>query len=123
MAVHGHHGSVRGRASALLGGVEHAHHPAAEMALQQASSDERSGGEVSFDEDQLEAARKIFGGPIAFLMSAPDLKFLPDTAVPEIELAGRSQVVKSSHLNALATDRAWYRNKVETELMKQGGED
>src|SRR3546814_10228156 len=90
MAVHGHHGSVRGRASALLGGVEHAHHPAAEMALQQASSDERSGGEVSFDEDQLEAARKIFAGPIAFLKSAPDLKFLPIPAVPKFALAGRS---------------------------------
>lgn len=56
---------------------------------------------MSFDEDQLEAARKIFAGPIAFLKSAPDLKFLPDPAVPEIAFAGRSNVGKSSLLNAL----------------------
>jgi GTP-binding protein len=48
-----------------------------------------------------ERARKLFAGPIEFLKSAPDLKFLPDPDVPEIAFAGRSNVGKSSLLNAL----------------------
>ncbi|MGB5020489.1 ribosome biogenesis GTP-binding protein YihA/YsxC [Sphingorhabdus sp.] len=45
--------------------------------------------------------KKIFSGPIAFLKSAPDLQFLPDPTVPEIAFAGRSNVGKSSLINAL----------------------
>ena len=48
-----------------------------------------------------ERARKLFAGPITFLKSAPELKFLPDPEVPEIAFAGRSNVGKSSLLNAL----------------------
>jgi GTP-binding protein len=44
---------------------------------------------------------KIFSGPIAFLKSAPELKFLPDADVPEVAFAGRSNVGKSSLINAL----------------------
>ena len=51
--------------------------------------------------DLIEEARKLFAGPIAFLKSAPDLKFLPDMAVNEVAFAGRSNVGKSSLLNAL----------------------
>ncbi|HEX7876040.1 MAG TPA: ribosome biogenesis GTP-binding protein YihA/YsxC [Sphingobium sp.] len=51
--------------------------------------------------DLIEEARKVFAGPIAFLKSAPDLKFLPDMAVNEVAFAGRSNVGKSSLLNAL----------------------
>jgi GTP-binding protein len=53
------------------------------------------------DEQLAEAARKLFAGPIAFLKSAPELKFLPDPEAPEIAFAGRSNVGKSSLLNAL----------------------
>lgn len=56
---------------------------------------------MSLDDDQIERARKIFAGPISFLKSAPDLKFLPDPVVPEVAFAGRSNVGKSSLLNAL----------------------
>ena len=49
----------------------------------------------------LEDARRIFTGPIEFLKSAPGLEFLPDPKVPEIAFAGRSNVGKSSLLNAL----------------------
>jgi GTP-binding protein len=48
-----------------------------------------------------ERARKLFAGPIEFLKSAPELRFLPDPEVPEIAFAGRSNVGKSSLLNAL----------------------
>jgi len=48
-----------------------------------------------------ERARKLFAGPIEFLKSAPDLQFLPAAEVPEIAFAGRSNVGKSSLLNAL----------------------
>jgi GTP-binding protein len=52
-------------------------------------------------EEQIEQARRIFAGPIAFLRSAPSLKFLPDPVVKEVAFAGRSNVGKSSLLNAL----------------------
>jgi GTP-binding protein len=53
------------------------------------------------DDETIEAARKLFAGPITFLKSAPELKFLPDPDVPEVAFAGRSNVGKSSLLNAL----------------------
>ncbi len=56
---------------------------------------------MSWDEAQLEAARKIFAGPIAFLKSAPTLEHLPAAEVNELAFAGRSNVGKSSLLNAL----------------------
>jgi GTP-binding protein len=53
------------------------------------------------DAELAEAARKLFAGPIEFLKSAPELRFLPDPDVPEIAFAGRSNVGKSSLLNTL----------------------
>jgi len=48
-----------------------------------------------------ELARKLFSGPVTFLKSAPQLKFLPDPTLPEVAFAGRSNVGKSSLLNKL----------------------
>ena len=48
-----------------------------------------------------EPTTKIFSGPIVFLKSAPKLEFLPEPTVPEIAFAGRSNVGKSSLINAL----------------------
>lgn len=53
------------------------------------------------DENLIETARRVFAGPVTFLKSAPTLKFLPDPTVPEVAFAGRSNVGKSSLLNAL----------------------
>jgi GTP-binding protein len=53
------------------------------------------------DDDLTERARVLFAGPVEFLKSAPKLEFLPDPDVPEIAFAGRSNVGKSSLLNAL----------------------
>jgi GTP-binding protein len=61
---------------------------------------------VTFTDDQIETARKLFSGPIAFLKSAPDLKFLPDANVNEVAFAGRSNVGKSSLINALTNRNA-----------------
>ncbi len=48
-----------------------------------------------------ERARKLFAGPVEFLKSAPGLEFLPEGTVPEVAFAGRSNVGKSSLLNAI----------------------
>lgn len=56
--------------------------------------------------DLSERARKLFAGPVEFLKSAPELQFLPDQDVPEIAFAGRSNVGKSSLLNALTNRNA-----------------
>jgi GTP-binding protein len=59
------------------------------------------GLEPEQEADLAEEARKLFSGPVEFLKSAPALKFLPEAEVPEIAFAGRSNVGKSSLLNAL----------------------
>jgi GTP-binding protein len=67
---------------------------------------------VSEPAEAEERAAKLFSGRVEFLLSAPELKFLPEPTVPEIAFCGRSNVGKSSLLNALTGRRAIARTSV-----------
>ncbi|MBR1841088.1 MAG: YihA family ribosome biogenesis GTP-binding protein [Alphaproteobacteria bacterium] len=54
-----------------------------------------------FTEQQINAAEAQFNRPITFMLSVAQLKQLPDAVVNEIAFSGRSNVGKSSLINAL----------------------
>ncbi len=54
-----------------------------------------------FTPEQIEAARLAFARPAQFLLGVVSMERLPDTDLPEVAFAGRSNVGKSSLLNAL----------------------
>ncbi|MDJ0951330.1 MAG: ribosome biogenesis GTP-binding protein YihA/YsxC [Alphaproteobacteria bacterium] len=58
------------------------------------------------DDALIEAGRKLCTGACAFVTGAASLAGLPDGALPEVAFAGRSNVGKSSLLNALTGRRA-----------------
>lgn len=56
----------------------------------------------AFTEDELEAARVLFAHEVKFMMGAVQMAGLPPADLPEVAFAGRSNVGKSSLINAVA---------------------
>jgi len=54
-----------------------------------------------FSDEDLEEARILFARPVRFLMGAAKIEQLPPDDLPEVTFAGRSNVGKSSLINAL----------------------
>tara|TARA_R110000787_G_scaffold8973_3_gene31131 strand:- start:142 stop:816 length:675 start_codon:yes stop_codon:yes gene_type:complete len=65
------------------------------------SDDDKQTEPGSADADALEFGRKLFEAECRFIAGANDLKSLPASEFPEIAFAGRSNVGKSSLINAL----------------------
>lgn len=57
--------------------------------------------EEEFSKAELETARKLFAGPCDFMLGVAGLEQLPEAHAAEVAFAGRSNVGKSSLLNAL----------------------
>jgi GTP-binding protein len=58
-------------------------------------------GEEGFSPEAIEAGRKLFAAPCEFFFAAAKSDGLPPIGAPEIAFAGRSNVGKSSLINAL----------------------
>lgn len=55
----------------------------------------------TFTDEEIEAARILFAQPATFVMGAAKIEQLPTPDLPEVAFAGRSNVGKSSLINAL----------------------
>jgi len=64
------------------------------------------------DPDLVEEARRLFSGRVEFLLSAPSLDHLPAGDFPEVAFAGRSNVGKSSLINAVTGRKSIARTSV-----------
>lgn len=63
-------------------------------------------GDQPFEDQALEAGRLLFSRPAEFVLGVAGLPQLPDDSLPEVCFAGRSNVGKSSLINALTGQKA-----------------
>ena len=56
---------------------------------------------MTFSEEELETARVLFARPAVFMLGCAKIEQLPPPDLPEVAFAGRSNVGKSSLINAL----------------------
>lgn len=57
--------------------------------------------DIEYTDEQIEQGRLLFAAPVDFVMGVADMRNLPPADYPEICFAGRSNVGKSSLINAL----------------------
>lgn len=67
----------------------------------------------TFSDEALEAGRKLCMGPVEFVLGAASLTQLPEGNRPEIAFAGRSNVGKSSLINAILNRKSLARSSAE----------
>lgn len=67
----------------------------------------------AFSEEALEKGRKLCMGPVEFVLGAASLSQLPEGNRPEIAFAGRSNVGKSSLINAVLNRKNLARSSAE----------
>lgn len=60
-----------------------------------------STAQFPFDAEEIEEARRLFARPVEFMMGAAKIDQLPPGDLPEVAFAGRSNVGKSSLINAV----------------------
>lgn len=68
---------------------------------------------MSFDAEQIEAARVLFARPAVFVMGCAKIDQLPAPDLPEVAFAGRSNVGKSSLINGLVNQHRLARASTE----------
>jgi len=66
-----------------------------------------------FTDEEVESARVLFARPVEFQMGAVSLESLPPPDLPEVAFAGRSNVGKSSLINALVSRKGLARASTE----------